>query len=997
MWKTRLRPAPYTMPQYPWDPAISVGAGPPKAVVVVGFDPFIPESMIRATFGSFGEIAELDNKTDPNTGTFLGVCWIKYKDSSPRRGDPVTAEQAARKADKDGTGVRIGLNTVRAERDGTGKRCKRIVEKLVRANRERWQKEMPTQVSKQASEHQHTDDTPAPPPNAPKGPSISAAKLPKGPKQQQQQQPIVTVNPSSSLVEQESVLTSIRRKPYCFIAHESVPVLGTTIPHLKKRLKMYHWEEIRCDQTGYYVVFEDSKRGEDEAVRCWSGTHKQPLFTYTMEVECQQYGNPNYERSPTPERALAEKRQREEQERLQQEEDLDFEEEKRQRALNLDPVMAALEQLREELREKVMGDVKSRIAVPALYEYLDPERHEAKRRRLNIPDPSSEQRVASTYLPVVDDSQTNRSGDLRSNRKHLHASNLSISRIKKESGAPTTNVFQDERRQRPTKRKPVARPLHHRLHDFYADEESDEEQRTSRDDQDSRSISRMSSVAPTLEREDDSEPTPRKQRRHAEREDSPGDEESGDESMGLARALLDPHVLKKEPEDMAMRELHIIISTLPPSSKLHKRAKRERDIRLKTKDDDRLFHVKTDGIEAFVDDGAMLDIVDTSKAVTAKKAKAKKKSKKQAFEEREAAKAAALSAKALLQEVEVTTPEPPQIDEIEVEKAEEEEEEEERAEVEWGVSTEAPRRTVEDDLDMVLDIDGWQHLLKDAEDFQFLKDALADQLSMNLGDANLWAFRQKEIKALNNDGHYGISFEPSQIEGYYVRNETGSARSEGIKKILEAEKSKYLPHRIKVAKAREAREAEAKAGKINPTVPTEAARQAKMASSATSRSNRASNRTHIKDINTAKQNFVAEGQQGDAIRFNQLKKRKKLVKFDRSAIHGWGLYAEENIAQSDMIIEYVGEKVRQAVANVRELRYEKQGMGSSYLFRIDEDNLIDATKKGGIARFINHSCSPNCTAKIIRVDGTKRIVIYAMKEIQKGKIRSPQPTDVLRY
>jgi histone-lysine N-methyltransferase SETD1 len=47
--------------------------------------------------------------------------------------------------------------------------------------------------------------------------------------------------------------------------------------------------------------------------------------------------------------------------------------------------------------------------------------------------------------------------------------------------------------------------------------------------------------------------------------------------------------------------------------------------------------------------------------------------------------------------------------------------------------------------------------------------------------------------------------------------------------------------------------------------------------------------------------------------------------------------------------------------------------------------VVDATKKGGIARFINHSCSPNCTAKIIRVGGTKRIVIYALRDIEKGK------------
>jgi histone-lysine N-methyltransferase SETD1 len=81
----------------------------------------------------------------------------------------------------------------------------------------------------------------------------------------------------------------------------------------------------------------------------------------------------------------------------------------------------------------------------------------------------------------------------------------------------------------------------------------------------------------------------------------------------------------------------------------------------------------------------------------------------------------------------------------------------------------------------------------------------------------------------------------------------------------------------------------------------------------------------------------------------------------------------------------VGELVRQKVADMREIKYEKQGVGSSYLFRMLDDEIVDATKKGGIARFINHSCNPNCTAKIIKVEGTPRIVIYAMKDIGKSE------------
>ncbi|EPB76359.1 hypothetical protein ANCCEY_04571 [Ancylostoma ceylanicum] len=66
------------------------------------------------------------------------------------------------------------------------------------------------------------------------------------------------------------------------------------------------------------------------------------------------------------------------------------------------------------------------------------------------------------------------------------------------------------------------------------------------------------------------------------------------------------------------------------------------------------------------------------------------------------------------------------------------------------------------------------------------------------------------------------------------------------------------------------------------------------------------------------------------------KYRKKMIKFARSRIHGWGLYAMEAIAPDDMIVEYVGQKVRNTVADVREKAYERRGIGSSYLFRIDD-------------------------------------------------------------
>ena len=85
--------------------------------------------------------------------------------------------------------------------------------------------------------------------------------------------------------------------------------------------------------------------------------------------------------------------------------------------------------------------------------------------------------------------------------------------------------------------------------------------------------------------------------------------------------------------------------------------------------------------------------------------------------------------------------------------------------------------------------------------------------------------------------------------------------------------------------------------------------------------------------------------------------RKKQLKFARSGIHDWGLFALEPIAAEEMVIEYVGSIIRQPVADLREKQYESSGIGSSYLFRVDHENVIDATKVGNLARFINHCCS----------------------------------------
>lgn len=77
------------------------------------------------------------------------------------------------------------------------------------------------------------------------------------------------------------------------------------------------------------------------------------------------------------------------------------------------------------------------------------------------------------------------------------------------------------------------------------------------------------------------------------------------------------------------------------------------------------------------------------------------------------------------------------------------------------------------------------------------------------------------------------------------------------------------------------------------------------------------------------------------------------------------------------------------VADKREAEYHSgkrlQYQGACYLFRIDADQIIDATRKGGIARFVNHSCSPNCVAKVICVDNLKKVIFFAKRDIYAGE------------
>lgn len=109
--------------------------------------------------------------------------------------------------------------------------------------------------------------------------------------------------------------------------------------------------------------------------------------------------------------------------------------------------------------------------------------------------------------------------------------------------------------------------------------------------------------------------------------------------------------------------------------------------------------------------------------------------------------------------------------------------------------------------------------------------------------------------------------------------------------------------------------------------------------------------------------------------------RKRLT-FGKSRIHGFGVFAKVAHKAGDMMIEYIGEIVRPPVSDIRERRIYNSLVGAgTYMFRIDDERVIDATRAGSIAHLINHSCEPNCYSRAITVLGDEHIIIFAKRDI----------------
>ncbi|MCB9818330.1 SET domain-containing protein-lysine N-methyltransferase [Candidatus Nomurabacteria bacterium] len=94
----------------------------------------------------------------------------------------------------------------------------------------------------------------------------------------------------------------------------------------------------------------------------------------------------------------------------------------------------------------------------------------------------------------------------------------------------------------------------------------------------------------------------------------------------------------------------------------------------------------------------------------------------------------------------------------------------------------------------------------------------------------------------------------------------------------------------------------------------------------------------------------------------------------RKSSAGLGLFANTSFKKGDLVIEYTGEIISEAEANRR---------GGKYLFELNDDWTIDGKGRDNLARYINHSCKPNCYPELS--EDEKQVFIYAKRKIALGE------------
>jgi SET domain-containing protein len=105
---------------------------------------------------------------------------------------------------------------------------------------------------------------------------------------------------------------------------------------------------------------------------------------------------------------------------------------------------------------------------------------------------------------------------------------------------------------------------------------------------------------------------------------------------------------------------------------------------------------------------------------------------------------------------------------------------------------------------------------------------------------------------------------------------------------------------------------------------------------------------------------------------------RDFIRVGRSRIEGKGIFAKRRIPRGTRIIEYTGDRVPLSTLLVESA---DGNVARIYAFKLHDDVIIDGARNGNDARFINHSCDPNCETYIF----DDRVYVYAMREIVRGE------------
>ncbi|CAO2046545.1 unnamed protein product [Urochloa humidicola] len=113
--------------------------------------------------------------------------------------------------------------------------------------------------------------------------------------------------------------------------------------------------------------------------------------------------------------------------------------------------------------------------------------------------------------------------------------------------------------------------------------------------------------------------------------------------------------------------------------------------------------------------------------------------------------------------------------------------------------------------------------------------------------------------------------------------------------------------------------------------------------------------------------------------------KDKKIKIVKANQYGWGAVALEPLEKGDFIIEFVGEVIDDSTCEQRLRDMERRGDKNFYMCEISKDFTIDATFKGNISRFVNHSCEPNCKLEKWQVGRETRVGFFASRAIKVGE------------